>query len=169
MFVPFYQTTRRHIHHCENLSFFSSEVCSSSVPRQTYHIAKCMLFIDTIDLTRFRPIWKRMISTGLFCENSPVFTFSAYHSLVRFKVLGTLKTWRRVVWSNFTDVSEERIASAFSVERYVHEAGSSTTLLKMETLCSSKTSMNFYQTLLRHVPEDSTLRVALSVPQDDRL
>jgi hypothetical protein len=80
---------------------------------------------------------------------------------------------RRVVSRVVPDVSEERIASIFRVEEVISaslppaylvvlaEIISST--LKMEAICSSETSVAIQQTTRRHIPEDGTLLILLSV------
>lgn len=55
-------------------------------------------------------------------------------------------TLRRVVWSELTDVWEESIAPVFSIWGAEHG-----------TIRSSETSMNLYEVILRHIPEESAL------------
>jgi hypothetical protein len=56
---------------------------------------------------------------------------------------------RRVVWLNFTDVSEVLAAAA----RLTHH-------LMVEAVSTSEASVNFYQTTWRNEPEDSHLPTA---------
>jgi hypothetical protein len=83
--------------------------------------------------------------------------------------------WRRVNLVNWTDVSEERVASIFRVEKSASEepswAGSSSLLppthsgssfadfsiLKMGATRSSETSVQFTRSTRRHIPEDGIL------------
>jgi hypothetical protein len=51
---------------------------------------------------------------------------------------------RRVLWKKFTDVSEALTASI-------------TRTMKIETANTPETSVNFYQTTRRNIPEDSHL------------
>jgi hypothetical protein len=52
---------------------------------------------------------------------------------------------RRVIWQNFTDVSEN-LAAAFTIRA-----------LMMEAESTSETSVNFYQTAWCNIPADSLL------------
>jgi hypothetical protein len=63
----------------------------------------------------------------------------------------------RCVGLVLTDVSEERIASIFRVEKSASEDPVWPGGCRLEAILSSKTSVNFIQTTRRHTPEDSTL------------
>lgn len=64
----------------------------------------------------------------------------------------------------FWDVTQRAVAcksQAYSASLFACSAHSST--LKMEEVHSSKTSVNFYQTTRRHIPEDSTTESLFSI------
>jgi hypothetical protein len=67
--------------------------------------------------------------------------------------------WRRVVFWDATDVSEEHIASIFRAEKKFGQEPAEifSSAMKMEAICSSETSVAFQQTTRRHTPEDDTL------------
>jgi hypothetical protein len=69
--------------------------------------------------------------------------------------------WCRVVRWVSTDVSEEHIASIFRVEEISSTKKTASkqvaTCLKMEAICSSRTSVDTQRTTRRHIPEDDTL------------
>jgi hypothetical protein len=68
--------------------------------------------------------------------------------------------WRRVDVVDWTDVSEERIASIFRVEKSASEEpawAGSCSCLKMEAIRSSETSVQSTTSTQRHTPEDGIL------------
>jgi hypothetical protein len=60
---------------------------------------------------------------------------------------------RRVVWWKFTDISEVLSASIFRAISIIRAL----IALQMEAVSTSETSVNFYQTTRRNIPEDSHL------------
>jgi hypothetical protein len=69
--------------------------------------------------------------------------------------------WRRVVRRVSTDVSEEHIASILRVclppACLLDFAQLISSILKMEAICSSETSVETQRTIWRHIAEDDTL------------
>jgi hypothetical protein len=75
--------------------------------------------------------------------------------------------WQYAVWYKLTDTSEECTISIFRVKESAKEPESRICLkpliLKMVTVCSSETSINFYHTIKCHNPEDSQCHENLKV------
>jgi hypothetical protein len=70
---------------------------------------------------------------------------------------------RYVARQKYTDVSEEPIVSVFKVEsepvkKQKEQAVACSSILKMETVRSSETSLEFYQNSRRYIPEVITLQ-----------
>jgi hypothetical protein len=64
------------------------------------------------------------------------------------------------VWNSQDD---ENFKSKKKPSKVLPACLTQSSILKMEAVCSSKTSENFYQTTRRNIPEDGTLNVKAMV------
>lgn len=107
-----------------------------------------------------QPAWKMSLSQSILlaeimlpksvtCFFTIAYTFSKLNTDLKFdmsgcyvgKLLGfSSGIWRRVVWQKFTDVSKVRVNSSST--------------LKKTAAQSSATSVNSYQAIRRHIPEE---------------